>query len=60
MFGEYGFQHMWKLVENDHFIQLSTDDIDVDKENDEDKEDDRHDVIHIDVVVLPNDDEYCG
>ena len=39
MFGEYGFQHMWKLVENDHFIQLSTDDIDVDKKNDKYKED---------------------
>ena len=32
----------------------------IDKKNDEDKEDDRHDVIHNDVVVLPNDDEYCG
>ena len=39
MFAEYGFQHMWKLVENDHFIPLSTDDIDVDEENDKDKED---------------------
>ena len=46
--------------ENDHVIQLSTDNIDVDEENDEDKEDDIHDVIHTNEVVLPNDNEYCG
>ena len=46
--------------ENDHVIQLSTDNIDVDEENNEDKEDDIHDVIHTDEVVLPNDNEYCG
>ena len=46
--------------ENDHSMQLSINDIDVDEENDEDKEDDIHDVIHTDEVVLPNDDEYCA
>ena len=60
LFIEHTPSHPHLNNENDHFIQLSTNDIDVDEENDEDKEDDRHDVIHIDEVVFPNDDEYCG
>ena len=39
---------------------MSINDIDVDEENDEDKADDIHDVIHTDEVVLPNNDEYCA
>ena len=60
LFIEHTPSHHQLNNENDQSIQLSTDNIDVDEENDEDKEDDIHDVIHIDKVILPNDDEYCG
>ena len=60
LFVEHTPSHPLLNNENYHSIQLSSDDIDVDEENDEDKEDDIHDVILTDEVVLPNDDEYCG
>ena len=60
LFIEHTSSHPHSNNENDHSIQLSTYDIDVDEENDENKEDGIHDVIHTDEVVLLNGDEYCG
>ncbi|KAL6313345.1 hypothetical protein AAG906_004206 [Vitis piasezkii] len=45
--------------EMDYLTRLSTGDTDVDDENERNEEDDRKDVINIDEIHLPNDDENC-
>ena len=60
LFIEHAPSHPHLNNKNDNFIQLFIDGIDVDEENNEDKEDDRYGVIHNNEVVLPNDDENCG
>ena len=56
LFMEHTPSHPHLNNENDRSITLSTNDIDIDEENDEDKKNDIHDVIHTDEVVLLNDD----
>lgn len=60
LFIEHAPSHPYLNNEIDQFIELPTDGINANEGNDEDRENDKHDVINSNEVVLPNDDENYG